>query len=239
MKTLLLFGCLVCFLGLILVQPVVADNSSKETSWGMIKALYGEDAQGTQWNQKGGGPSSAPWSWPQSMWDFKLPFADYDPVRGMCLAGCRINCGYGCYLHKNEYYPGAAKHSIDLVRAVGSSSHHMVLAPARGIVVFAERMNGYGWCVVMDHGNGFKSIVAHLEEDPNRYVSPGDDLLQGTFLGWSGSSGGDWAPHYHLSIWYNNRTTPLNGISGYGDLRVGPIYYSGNSPVRPPKNSPW
>lgn len=42
MKTLLMFGCLVCCLGLVFVQPVVSQENGKEVTWGRIKAMYGE-----------------------------------------------------------------------------------------------------------------------------------------------------------------------------------------------------
>jgi murein DD-endopeptidase MepM/ murein hydrolase activator NlpD len=171
--------------------------------------------------------------WPLSIGDFFFPTA-YGQA-------WKIVCGYGCYKHTNTYYPAAGYYSIDLVRAYGTTEGSCVTAPARGIVVYAGWMSGYGWCVVMDHdyghtGQGYKSIVAHLKTDPRQYVNVGNDLLAGTILGYCGSTETD-SPHVHFGVWKNNQTVPLNGISGYANLVVGGVYYSYCWPVQPPRGS--
>lgn len=183
---------------------------------------------------------ASPLTWPTSMSHFKFPFSG---VYNNYHAGeiWEITCGYGCGYHRNTWYPAAGYYSIDLVRDDGYPSRgSWVLAPARGKVVFAGQMSGYGWCVVMDHddghtGQGYKSIAAHLNFDPTRYVRVGDDLMQGTVLGQCGSSGGGWPAHIHFSVWKHNRSVPLNGISGGPSLVVGGRYCSGNSLVPPPR----
>ncbi|MFA5134167.1 MAG: M23 family metallopeptidase [Patescibacteria group bacterium] len=205
-------------------EPIVGDV-------GQVDTLGGREVSQTA--------SKSAATWPTSMSDFKFPFAG---VYNNYHAGqiWKITNGYNSGRHKNWYYPYAGYYSIDLERDDGGASlGSYVLAPARGVVVFAGWMNGYGWCVVMDHdaghtGSGYKSIEAHLQSDPTRYVNVGDDLLQGTLLGKCGSSGGDWGPHIHFSVWKNNRSVPLNGISGGPGLIVGGRYCSGNAAVRPP-----
>lgn len=177
---------------------------------------------------------ASPSTWPTSMRHFKFPFSG---VYNNYHAGqiWKITNGYNSGRHRNWYYPHAGYYSIDLIRDDGGTTRYSyVLAPARGRVVFAGSMTGYGWCVVMNHGRGYKSIVAHLQSNPTRYVNVGDDLLQGTLLGKCGSSGGNWPAHIHFSVWKNNRSIPLNGISGGPGLVVGGRYRSGNAAVRPP-----
>ncbi|MFA6392392.1 MAG: M23 family metallopeptidase [Patescibacteria group bacterium] len=180
-----------------------------------------------------------PSRWPTSMSHFKFPFSGVmdDYWHGQTW---RITCGYGCGYHRNTYYPPAGYYSIDLIRSDSASAGSWVLNPARGKVAFAGWMTSYGWCVVMNHdaghtGQGYTSIVAHLQSNPNDYVSEGNDLLQGTVLGKCGGSGGDWPAHIHFSIWKHNVSVPLNGISGGGALEVGGSYCSGNALIRPPK----
>ena len=171
----------------------------------------------------------------RSMRDFKFPFRG---VKNNYHRGeiWKITQGYYSGLHRNTYYrDGAAKHSIDLVRDDGGRTlYSAVLAPADGKVIFANKLNGYGWCVIMDHGNGYKSIVAHLDQNPTRFVRVGYKLLQGTLIGECGASGGNWIEHIHFSVWKNNISQDLNGISGGPGLTVGGRYRSGNGFVNPP-----
>ncbi|MFH1366545.1 MAG: M23 family metallopeptidase [Patescibacteria group bacterium] len=208
---------------------VTENPSQKDNQDGLQKAMVYKD----------------PMKWPTSISDFQWPFGAYDYVRGICGVPWRLCCGYGCYLHKNTYYPGAGKYAVDFVRTTSSwTANSWVLSPARGVVVFSGWMTGYGNCVVIDHdyghtGRGYKSIVAHLKEDPRRYVNVGNDLKAGTFLGYCWNSGGNYDYHIHFSIWQNNVSVPLAGISGDYSIYQGGIYYSGNIAVRPPANSPW
>lgn len=170
-------------------------------------------------------------TWPLRLADFKFPYRYGE--------AWKITCGYGCYKHVNTSYPYAGLYSVDLVRVNKQTSGSCVLAPARGVVVFAGKMTGYGWCVVMDHdyghtGHGYKSIVAHLQSDPTQFVRVGDDLLAGTILGYAGASGTS-IPHIHFSVWRHNTTVPINDISGYRDLYSGGVYYSQNWSVQPPR----
>lgn len=55
-----------------------------------------------------------------------------------------------------------------------------VVAPAAGRVVYAGRFRGYGNIVILDHGNGWTSLVAGLDR---MLVRVGDAPVQGTPLG--------------------------------------------------------
>ncbi|USN53784.1 MAG: M23 family metallopeptidase [Candidatus Nomurabacteria bacterium] len=178
---------------------------------------------------------SSPMTWPSSIQDFKLP---YDGIRDACGGQIwKVVCGYGCGYHHNTNYMAAAYHSIDLVRQDAPTTHSAVLAPARGIVSFVGWRNGYGWCVEMDHRNGWKSLVAHLETDPWEFVHTYDDLRQGTFLGYAGNSGASTTPHIHFSVWRNNVTHTLDGVSLINP-RLNGRYNSGNDYVAPPTGNP-
>jgi len=187
-----------------------------------------------------------PLKWPTSISDFQWPFGAYDEIHGICGVPWKIICGYNEGLHINDSYPAGGRYSLDFERADRRdwTRYSWVLAPARGVVVYSGWKTGYGWCVVIDHdyghtGRRYTSIVSHLESDPRRWVNVGNDLRAGTFLGYCGSSGGNWPPHIHFSIWQNGKSVPLTGVSGdYSIVKYG-IYYSGNMAVRPPANSPW
>lgn len=233
------------FLRLIVVALVViliAGCSNGDKSINPAELLNQQEAQDS--TSRGGMQSSSlsvlgADKWPLSLWDFKFPFRG---AYNACTEQWSIACGYGCYLHVNTYYPHAGTYSVDLVRDGGGSGGSCVLNCARGVVSFSGWMTGYGWCVVIDHdyghtGKKYKSIVAHLATDPRQYVNVGNDLLQGTFLGYCGHTGGDYIDHIHFSVWQDGKTVPLTGISGYTDIKLYGHYVTTNVPVQPPANS--
>ncbi|MCE2467879.1 MAG: peptidoglycan DD-metalloendopeptidase family protein [Caldilineaceae bacterium] len=56
---------------------------------------------------------------------------------------------------------------------------------------------GYGNMVVVDHGNGYTSLYAHLS---TVYVRQGQAVRQGEVLGTLGSTGNSTGPHLHLEL---------------------------------------
>lgn len=68
-------------------------------------------------------------------------------------------------------------------------------APGRIIAVIKQEW-GYGWHVLVDHGN-FQTLYAHLQRID---VSEGQDVGQGQTLGQMGSTGRSTGPHLHFEI---------------------------------------
>jgi murein DD-endopeptidase MepM/ murein hydrolase activator NlpD len=91
---------------------------------------------------------------------------------------------------------------IDMAGPYGLEIH----AAGDGIVeIAAHGNNGYGKEVLIDHGFGYSSRYAHLQEI---LVKPGDTVRRGQLIGKLGSSGRSTGPHLHYEVRYNNR--PLN-----------------------------
>ena len=66
------------------------------------------------------------------------------------------------------------------------------------MVVFAGgASNGYGRMVMIDHGNGFQTLYAHLSEVS---VRCGQQVKRGQLIGAGGSTGNSTGPHLHFEV---------------------------------------
>jgi len=90
------------------------------------------------------------------------------------------------------YHPG-----VD----IANRSAPGIAASDSGVVVVAGWPDGggYGNRIVLDHGNGYNSLYAHLS---NVYVSVGDKVSRGQLIGQMGSTGRSTGTHLHLEIHY-------------------------------------
>lgn len=107
----------------------------------------------------------------------------------------KLLSGFGMRI--NPFHKGLYKHpGIDLAVARGTT----VVATASGKVTQIKRNDlqaGYGNFIEIDHGNGFITRYAHLEEISVKMYQAVD---KGAVIGTSGNSGGSIAPHLHYEI---------------------------------------
>ncbi len=94
----------------------------------------------------------------------------------------------------NDYWSGHL--GVDIAAGEGAP----VYAADSGVVVFAgTATGGYGNMVMIDHGNGYQTLYAHL----NRVTaSCGQSIGSGSTLGYSGSTGNSTGPHLHFEVRY-------------------------------------
>lgn len=91
-----------------------------------------------------------------------------------------------------------------------------VAAPAAGTVALARPLYFTGNTVVLDHGLGLYSLLAHLQEIG---VKEGDHVTRGDVVGLVGGTGRVTAPHLHWSVRLNNaRVDPLSLLAVTKDL---------------------
>ena len=88
---------------------------------------------------------------------------------------------------------GEMHKGVDISASMGTPVH----AAADGVVINAEFGRGYGKTVVIDHGNGMRSLYAHLS---SYEVIPGQEIRRGEILGHSGATGKVTSPHLHFEI---------------------------------------
>jgi murein DD-endopeptidase MepM/ murein hydrolase activator NlpD len=96
---------------------------------------------------------------------------------------------------------GAFHTGVDIAAMVGQP----VVAPADGVVQFADFMGGYGRAIVLEHGHGINTRYGHLS---GFAVTPGQQVRRGEIIGFVGLSGRSTGPHLHYEVRIND--TPVN-----------------------------
>ena len=81
---------------------------------------------------------------------------------------------------------------------IANSSMPAILAADSGTVSYAGCVRyGYGCSIIIDHGNGYQTLYAHLSSIG---VSVGQAVSQGQQIGVMGSTGRSTGPHLHFEI---------------------------------------
>jgi murein DD-endopeptidase MepM/ murein hydrolase activator NlpD len=96
---------------------------------------------------------------------------------------------------------GAFHCGVDISASLGQP----VLAPAEGLVIFADQVSGYGRTVTIDHGHGISTRYGHLASFA---VVSGQQVHRGDVIGYVGLSGRSTGPHLHYEVRIND--TPVN-----------------------------
>jgi murein DD-endopeptidase MepM/ murein hydrolase activator NlpD len=100
---------------------------------------------------------------------------------------------------------------IDITKpgCVGSE----IVASAGGTVIQASNSyNGYGICVILDHGNTMSTLYAHMQET---VVSVGQVVSQGQTLGYIGHTGNAYGNHLHFEVRKNGQHTDPSQYVSY------------------------
>jgi murein DD-endopeptidase MepM/ murein hydrolase activator NlpD len=84
---------------------------------------------------------------------------------------------------------------------IGSWTGAPVKAADSGYVIYVGQgwSSGYGNHVIIDHGNGYATLYAHMN---SIFVSPGENLARGQQIGTVGNTGNSTGPHLHFEIRY-------------------------------------
>ena len=120
--------------------------------------------------------------------------------------GCVIE-NYGAYgsggfiyptaqhrLSGNDYWSGHL--ALDFAVGLGDP----VFASDSGVVIYSGwNSSGYGNMVMIDHGNGYQTLYAHLS---GTALSCGSSVYQGQVIGYGGSTGNSTGPHLHFEVRY-------------------------------------
>lgn len=118
----------------------------------------------------------------------------------------RTASGYGWRIHPiykiRKFHEG-----MDFTAPTGTE----VYATGDGVIeVVKSSKRGYGKRVVIDHGFGYKTRYAHLNEFN---VRRGQEVKRGEVIGYVGSSGLSVAPHLHYEVMKGNKN--VNPVDYY------------------------
>ena len=134
---------------------------------------------------------------------------------GVCTGIQYVQVGYGTFVYPTTehwlsgtpFLPEIRHFGIDLAGQAGNG----VFAADAGTVVYSGWINGgYGNLVIIDHGNGWQSLYAHLSQIN---VSCAQNVGQGDLIGLIGMTGGtSTGPHLHFELMNETygRVNPLD-----------------------------
>ena len=117
----------------------------------------------------------------------------------------RTASGYGFRIHP-IYKIRKMHYGMDFTAPTGTE----VYATADGQISFLERSRrGYGNRIIIDHGFGYKTMYAHMNDFNN--VWRGKKVKRGDVIGYVGSTGLSTAPHLHYEVHLNGKkVNPVN-----------------------------
>ncbi|WP_176461792.1 M23 family metallopeptidase [Anaeromicrobium sediminis] len=96
---------------------------------------------------------------------------------------------------------------LDIANKTGTN----ILSAADGIVVFSDRMSGYGNTLIISHGYGYRTVYAH---NKSNLVKVGQKVTKGQLIAKMGNTGRSTGPHVHFEVHYNGkRINPIKILS--------------------------
>jgi len=113
------------------------------------------------------------------------------PIPGRYMLSDVFRARYNPVNGRREFHSG-----VDIPAPTGSS----IVAAERGTVISSGWKGGYGYTVIIDHGNGITTLYGHnsrLAVSAGQYVNKGDVIAR------AGSTGNSTGPHCHFEVRIN------------------------------------
>jgi murein DD-endopeptidase MepM/ murein hydrolase activator NlpD len=112
------------------------------------------------------------------------PIANKDLMRISSGFGTRIDPIYNTH----KFHEG-----MDFKAETGTE----IYATGNGAVSFSGWRQGYGYCIIIDHGYGYESLYAHCDK---LFAGEGKTVLRGEIIATVGSSGKSTGSHLHYEV---------------------------------------
>ncbi len=112
-----------------------------------------------------------------------VPEGDFAKLKGKMIKPVdgKIVRGFGTIKHP-KYGTVTFNNGVD----IGASAGDPIRAVAPGLVEFVDWIEGYGKCVILNHGGGYYTLYAHVA---NTYVSQDQSVAYGAVIAEVGDSG--------------------------------------------------
>ncbi|MCR5783837.1 MAG: peptidoglycan DD-metalloendopeptidase family protein [Clostridia bacterium] len=121
----------------------------------------------------------------------------------LSISGQYVSSGY---YYRTNPVTGAEEHHGGLDIAAPNIYGASIYACDSGEVATATYHYSWGNYVLIDHGNGYATLYAHMSSIA---VSEGQSVSKGQVIGYVGSTGYATGPHLHIEVWINgSRTDP-------------------------------
>lgn len=96
------------------------------------------------------------------------------------------------------------------IAAGGVYGQSIVAADSGTVILAGNQGDGYGNYVIIDHGNGYKTLYGHMSSVA---AYTGQQVSQGEVIGYVGSTGNSTGPHLHFEVRVNDvQTDPLGYV---------------------------
>lgn len=111
------------------------------------------------------------------------------------------------YRHLSYSYASKFHKGIDIANRRGTP----IYTADGGTVSYAGWMSGYGYLVIINHGNGYETYYGH---NSDLLVSVGQHVYRGQQISKMGSTGNSTGNHCHFGVYYHGvAKNPLNYLS--------------------------
>ncbi|MDR3239385.1 MAG: peptidoglycan DD-metalloendopeptidase family protein [Clostridiales bacterium] len=88
---------------------------------------------------------------------------------------------------------------LDIPAPTGTS----IVAAEGGVCIYSGWKNGYGYTIVLDHGNGISTLYGH---NSRLVAKVGESVQRGQIISKAGSTGNSTGPHCHFEVRINGAT---------------------------------
>ena len=96
---------------------------------------------------------------------------------------------------------------IDYAASSGTPIH----AAGDGKLLFVGNKGGYGKTIILRHGNGYKTLYAHMS-GYRKGIKAGKFVKKGQVIGYVGNTGISTGPHLHFGLYKNDRAINPNSV---------------------------
>ncbi|MDR0919065.1 MAG: M23 family metallopeptidase [Oscillospiraceae bacterium] len=132
---------------------------------------------------------------PEPKKETRTEIKTYEPSDELAEAGKYIWPVNGGYVSATMG-DGRGHKGVDIAAPRGSE----IYACAPGTVVLAGQNGGYGTCVIIDHGDGYRTLYGHMSE---LIAKEGQEVNVGDCIGLVGATGWATGNHLHIEVMFN------------------------------------